>query len=214
VIATAADSNSGTAPIREGFALDEARLIEWMTANIASFAGPLRIEQFKGGQSNPTYKLVTPNQTYVLRKKPPGPILKGAHAIEREAQVLTGLAKANFPVARVHGLCADENVIGTPFYVMEMVDGRIFWDATLPEIAREERPAYFEAMNATIAALHAVDYGAVGLGDYGRPGNFFERQIGRWSKQYLEDTEAGRDPNMDRLLDWLPAHTAISGSTI
>jgi aminoglycoside phosphotransferase (APT) family kinase protein len=167
---------------------------------------PLRIEQFKGGQSNPTYKLVTPNQAYVLRKKPPGPILKGAHAIEREAQVLTGLAKANFPVAGVHGLCADESTIGTPFYVMDMVEGRIFWDATLPEIAREERPAYFDAMNATIAALHAVDYEAVGLGDYGRPGNYFERQIGRWSKQYLEDTEAGRDPNMDRLLDWLPAN--------
>jgi aminoglycoside phosphotransferase (APT) family kinase protein len=206
VIATAADSNSGTTPAREGFALDEAQLIEWMAANVAGFAGPLRIEQFKGGQSNPTYKLVTPNQAYVLRKKPPGPILKGAHAIEREAQVLTGLAKANFPVAGVHGLCADESTIGTPFYVMDMVEGRIFWDATLPEIAREERPAYFDAMNATIAALHAVDYEAVGLGDYGRPGNYFERQIGRWSKQYLEDTEAGRDPNMDRLLDWLPAN--------
>lgn len=206
MIATAAESNSGTTTVRGGFALDEARLIEWMAADVAGFAGPLRIEQFKGGQSNPTYKLVTPNQAYVLRKKPPGPILKGAHAIEREAQVLTGLAKAQFPVAHVYGLCADESVIGTPFYVMDMVEGRIFWDATLPEIARDDRPSYFDAMNATIAALHAVDYGAVGLGDYGRPGNYFERQIGRWSKQYLEDTEAGRDPNMDRLIDWLPAN--------
>jgi aminoglycoside phosphotransferase (APT) family kinase protein len=200
------DSNSGTTQVRKGFELSEARLVEWMKANVAGFAGPLTIEQFKGGQSNPTYKLVTPDRAYVLRRKPSGPILKGAHAIEREAQVLTGLAKADFPVAQVHGLCSDNTVIGTPFYVMDMVEGRIFWDATLPEIAPDDRPSYFDAMNATIARLHAVDYAAVGLGDYGRPGNYFERQIGRWSKQYLDDAEAGRDPNMDCLLDWLPNH--------
>jgi aminoglycoside phosphotransferase (APT) family kinase protein len=213
VTATGHDSNSGTTAVREGFALDEARLAEWLQANVGGFAGPLAIEQFRGGQSNPTYKLVTPNHAYVLRRKPSGPILKGAHAIEREAQVLTGLAKANFPVAHLHGLCADESVIGTSFYVMDMVEGRIFWDATLPDIAREERLAYFDAMNATIAALHAVDYVGVGLGEYGRPGNYFERQIGRWSKQYLEDVEAGRDPNMDRLLDWLPNHIPSGDET-
>jgi aminoglycoside phosphotransferase (APT) family kinase protein len=213
VTATGHDSNSGTTPVREGFALDEGHLAEWLQANVDDFIGPLVIEQFRGGQSNPTYKLVTPNRAYVLRRKPSGPILKGAHAIEREAQVLTGLAKANFPVAHVHGLCADESVIGTSFYVMDMVEGRIFWDATLPDIAREERLAYFDAMNATIAALHAVDYVGVGLGEYGRPGNYFERQIGRWSKQYLEDVEAGRDPNMDRLLDWLPNHIPSGDET-
>jgi aminoglycoside phosphotransferase (APT) family kinase protein len=213
VTATGHDRNSGTTAVREGFALNEARLAEWLQANVDDFIGPLAIEQFRGGQSNPTYKLVTPDRAYVLRRKPSGPILKGAHAIEREAQVLTGLAKANFPVAHVHGLCADESVIGTSFYVMDMVEGRIFWDATLPEIARDERPAYFDAMNATIAALHAVDYVAVGLGEYGRPGNYFERQIGRWSKQYLEDVEAGRDPNMDRLLDWLPNHIPSGDET-
>jgi aminoglycoside phosphotransferase (APT) family kinase protein len=213
VIAAGADSNSGTTAVREGFALDEARLIEWMEANVAGFAGPLFIEQFRGGQSNPTYKLITPNRAYVLRRKPSGPILRGAHAIEREAQVLIGLAKANFPVAQIHGLCVNESVIGTPFYVMDMVPGRIFWDATLSEIVPDERAAYFDAMNEVIAALHAVDYASVGLGEYGRPGNYFERQIGRWSKQYLEDTEAGRDPNMDRLLSWLPNHIPSGDDT-
>lgn len=200
------DNNSGTTLVREGFALNEVRLTAWMEANVAGFGGPLTVEQFKGGQSNPTYKLISPNQAYVLRRKPSGPILKGAHAIEREAQVLIGLVKPAFPVPHVYGLCADESVIGTPFYVMDMVEGRIFWDATLPEMAREERPAYFDAMNATIAALHAVDYAAFGLGEYGRPGNYFERQIGRWSKQYRGDTEAGRNPNMDRLREWLAAN--------
>jgi aminoglycoside phosphotransferase (APT) family kinase protein len=133
-------------------------------------------------------------------------LLKGAHAIEREAQVLTGLGKAGFPVARIYGLCTDDSVIGTWFYVMAMVEGRIFWDATLPEIPAADRPAYFDAMNATMAQLHGMDYRAIGLADYGRPGNYFQRQIARWSKQYLEDIEAGRDPNMDRLIDWLPAH--------
>lgn len=200
------EANSGTTPVRAGYAFDEARLCRWMEANVAGFQGPLQVEQFKGGQSNPTYKLVTPGRAYVLRRKPPGPILKGAHAIEREAQVLIGLAKADFPVARVYAVCTDDDVIGTWFYVMAMVDGRIFWDATLPEIAPEDRPAYFDAMNATMARLHMVDYEAVGLGSYGKPGNYFARQIGRWSKQYLEDELAGRDPNMDRLIEWLPAN--------
>jgi len=201
-----AEANTGTTPVREAHRFDEAALLLWMEANVAGFAGPMRVEQFKGGQSNPTYKLVTPDRAYVLRRKPPGQLLKGAHAIEREAQVLTGLGKAGFPVAPIYGLCTDDSVIGTWFYVMAMVEGRIFWDATLPEIAAAERPAYFDAMNATMAQLHGVDYQAIGLADYGRPGNYFQRQIARWSKQYLEDIEAGRDVNMDRLIDWLPAH--------
>ena len=203
---TGQDANSGTTPVRAGFAFDEASLARWMADHVPDFAGPLTVEQFKGGQSNPTYKLVTPGKAYVLRRKPPGQLLKGAHAVEREAQVLTGLAKAGFPVAHVHALCTDDAVIGTWFYVMDMVEGRVFWDAALPDVPRDERPAYYDAMNATMAALHSVDYQAVGLGDYGRPGNYFERQIGRWSKQYLEDVDAGRDPNMDRLIEWLPAN--------
>jgi aminoglycoside phosphotransferase (APT) family kinase protein len=199
--------------VREGYAFDVSTLDAWMATHVEGYRGPLSIEQFSGGQSNPTYKLVTPSRSYVLRRKPPGQLLKGAHAVEREAQVLEGLGRAGFPVAHVYGLCTDEGVIGTWFYVMEMVEGRIFWDATFPEVSREDRPAYFDAMNETIARLHGVDYQAVGLGDYGRPGNYFARQIGRWSKQYLEDAEAGRDPNMDRLVEWLPEHIPTGDET-
>lgn len=152
--AAAQDANAGTTPVREGYRFDEAALARWMEAEVEGFSGPLTVEQFKGGQSNPTYKLVTPGRSYVLRRKPPGPVLKGAHAVEREAQVLSALGSVGFPVAHVHGLCTDESVIGSWFYVMEMVEGRIFWDATFPEVSREERPAYFDAMNATIAQLH------------------------------------------------------------
>ncbi|MDX3909550.1 MAG: phosphotransferase [Sphingobium sp.] len=200
----AAEENVGTTPVREGYGFDEAALAAWMQANVAGYVGPFVVEQFKGGQSNPTYKLVTPGKSYVLRRKPPGQLLKGAHAVEREAKVLTGLARADFPVAHVHGLCTDDSVIGTWFYLMDMVEGRIFWDATVPGVSNAERAGIFDAMNATIARLHMVDYRAVGLSDYGRPGNYFERQIGRWSNQYLEDGDAGRDPYMDRLIAWLP----------
>ncbi|MBF9151489.1 phosphotransferase [Novosphingobium jiangmenense] len=203
----AQEANAGTTPVREGYRFDEAALSRWMEGHVEGFSGPLTVEQFKGGQSNPTYKLVTPDRAYVLRRKPPGPVLKGAHAVEREAKVLSALGSVGFPVAKVYGLCTDESVIGSWFYVMEMVEGRIFWDATFPEVPREERPAYFDAMNATIAQLHSIDHEAVGLGDYGKPGNYFARQVGRWSKQYLEDELAGRDPDMDALVEWLP--TAI-----
>jgi len=213
-----AEANSGTTPVRAGYEIDVARLTAWMEANVAGFAGPLTIEQFKGGQSNPTYKLVTLGAKYVLRRKPPGELLKGAHAVEREAQVMTGLGRARtngtgFPVPHVHGICTDDDVIGTWFFVMDMVEGRIFWDATFPEVSREDRPAYFDAMNATIAALHTVDYVGVGLGDYGKPGNYFARQIGRWSKQYLADEEAGRNEDMDRLVAWLPENIPAGDET-
>ena len=201
-----AAANVGTTPVREAHRFDEAALARWMEDHVAGFAGPLTVEQFKGGQSNPTYKLVTPGHAYVLRRKPPGQLLKGAHAVEREAKVLSALGSVGFPVAHIHGLCTDDSVIGTWFYVMDMVDGRIFWDATFPDVGRSERPAYFDAMNDTLARLHKVDYEAVGLGDYGRSGNYFERQIARWSKQYLDDVDAGRDPHMDRLIEWLPAN--------
>ena len=198
-----AAANSGTTPVREGYGFDEAALARWMAANVPDFAGPLTVEQFKGGQSNPTYKLVTPGRSYVLRRKPPGELLPGAHAVDREAKVLSGLGGAGFPVAHVYGLCTDESVIGTWFYVMDMVEGRIFWDATLPEVPREDRPAYFDAMNAAMAQLHSFDPAAIGLGDYGKPGNYFARQIGRWGKQYQADELAGRNADMDVVLEWL-----------
>ena len=155
--ALAGESNAGTTSVRAGYGFDVAALDAWMRGHVDGYAGPLVVEQFKGGQSNPTYKLVTPGRHYVLRRKPPGQLLKGAHAVEREAKVLTGLGKAGFPVAHVYGLCTDDSVIGTWFYVMEMVEGRIFWDATFPGVATAERAGYFDAMNATIAALHSVD---------------------------------------------------------
>ncbi len=199
-----AAQNSGTTAVRPGFELDIARLSQWMGENVEGFARPLGIEQFKGGQSNPTYKLTTPGKNYVLRRKPPGQLLKGAHAVEREAAAMQGLGKAGFPVPHVHGVCTDDAVIGTWLFVMDMVEGRIFWDTTFPEVSREDRPLYFDAMNATLAQLHQVDYVAVGLGDYGRPGIYFERQIGRWTKQYLANEEAGRNEDMDLLVAWLP----------
>jgi aminoglycoside phosphotransferase (APT) family kinase protein len=196
--------NQGTREVREAHRFDVGALEAWMERQVDGFAGPLSVEQFKGGQSNPTYKLMTPGRSYVLRRKPPGKLLPGAHAVDREYRVITALGEAGFPVARSYGLCDDESVIGTPFYVMEMVEGRIFWEPGFPEVSDAERPAYFDAMNATIAQLHSLDPEAIGLGDYGKPGNYFERQIGRWSKQYLGDVEAGRVPAMDRLVEWLP----------
>ena len=199
-------ANRGTAEVREAHRFEADRLDSWMCENVEGYKGPLRVEQFKGGQSNPTYKLITPARSYVLRRKPPGALLPGAHAVDREYRVIDALDRQGFPVARPYTLCLDETVVGTPFYVMEMVDGRIFWDAWLPELAADERPAYFDAMNAVIARLHLIDPGAAGLGDYGKPGNYFARQIGRWSKQYLGDVEAGRVASMDKLVEWLPAN--------
>jgi aminoglycoside phosphotransferase (APT) family kinase protein len=187
--------------------IDQTALEAFMTANVAGFTGPLTISQFKGGQSNPTYRLETPGALYVLRKKPPGPLFKGAHDVLREARVMGALAETAVPVPPVVASSEDESIIGSAFFIMALVEGRIFWDTTFPDVPHEVRAAYFDAMNATIAALHQVDHHAVGLGDYGRPGNYFKRQIARWSKQYLDDAEAGRDSNMDALAEWLP--TAI-----
>jgi aminoglycoside phosphotransferase (APT) family kinase protein len=196
---------AGTTPVRAGFEINEAALARWMAAHVAGFAGPMTVAQFRGGQSNPTYRIDTPGAAYVLRRKPAGALLKGAHAVEREARVMAALGATGFPVPRVHGLCTDEGVIGSWFYVMDMVEGRIFWDATLPGFDTQERAACFDAMNATIARLHAVDPADVGLADYGRPGNYFARQIARWSQQYRDDPEAGRDADMDALVERLPA---------
>lgn len=206
VNASVHEANIGTTPVRDGFGFDEAALARWMRLHVEGFSGPLTVEQFKGGQSNPTYKLITPDACYVLRRKPPGVTLPGAHDIEREARILAALHKEGFPAAAVHGVCTDEAVIGTRFFVMQMIEGRIFWDASLPDIPKADRPAYFDAMNRTIAALHNIDYASIGLSDFGKPGNYIARQISRWSRQYLQDLDAGRDEDMDRLVEWLPAH--------
>ncbi|MFM8542846.1 MAG: phosphotransferase [Chakrabartia sp.] len=202
--ASGASANSGTSTVREQHRFDEAALANWMAAHVDGYAGPLEVAQFKGGQSNPTYRLSTPTRNYVLRRKPPGQTVQGAHAVDREARILQALAPAGFPVAHVYGLCTDDSVIGSWFYIMELVEGRIFWDASFSEVPHDQRPAYFDAMNATIAQLHSLDYAALGLEGFGRRGNYFERQIRRWSRQYMEDEEAGRDGDMDALLEWLP----------
>ncbi|MBP8233820.1 MAG: phosphotransferase [Rhizorhabdus sp.] len=199
-------ADRGLEAVRAAHRFDEAALAGWLEDNVAGYAGPLSVSQFSGGQSNPTYRLHTPGRDYVLRRKPPGVLLKGAHAVEREYRVISALNAAGFPTPRTYGLCEDEAVIGTPFYVMDLVVGRNFWNTAFPDVSREERAALFDAMNATIASLHSIDPAAIGLGDYGRPGNYFERQIGRWSKQYLDDADAGRVAAMDRLIEWLPAN--------
>ena len=206
-------ANTGTTAVREGYDFDERALLGWMAQNVEGFAGPLQVEQFKGGQSNPTYKLSTPGRDYVLRRKPPGDLLPGAHAVDREARVQQALGKQGFPVARIYGLCTDEAIIGTWFYVMEMVEGRIFWDATFPDVSRKDCPAYFDAMNAAMAQLHSFNPAAIGLGDYGKPGNYFARQIGRWTRQYQADEMAGRDANMDALVEWLPENIPSGDET-
>ena len=200
------DQFIGTMPVQDKHRFDVASLERFMQASVADFRGPLQVEQFKGGQSNPTFLLRTPSQCYVLRRKPPGKLLPGAHAVDREYKVLAALGAQGFPVPRVYGLCEDESVIGTPFYVMDMVPGRIVWEAEFPGLSREQRAAHFDTMNATIAQLHSYDPDAIGLGDYGKATGFVERQVARWSKQYLTDTDAGRVPAMDRLVDWLGKH--------
>jgi aminoglycoside phosphotransferase (APT) family kinase protein len=202
------DQFSGTMDVRDQHRIDVFALEAYMRQHVEGFAGPLELRQFKGGQSNPTYQLITPTHKYVLRRKPPGQLLSGAHAVEREYKVITALGRhSDVPVARTYALCEDETVIGTAFYIMDHVEGRVIWEASFPEVSLAERPRYFDAMNETLAKLHKVDYAAIGLGDYGRPGNYFARQIARWSKQYLEDEQAGRFEAMDQLVQWLPQNS-------
>jgi aminoglycoside phosphotransferase (APT) family kinase protein len=198
------DAFSGTAEVREGHRFDEARLAAWMEAHVDGYAGPLTVQQFKGGQSNPTYKLITPDKNYVLRRKPPGQLLASAHAVDREYKVITALGQTDVPVARTYGLCTDDSVIGTWFYVMDCVDGRVIWGPTFPDVDRATRPRYFEAMVDALAKLHMADFNAIGLGDFGKTDGYMGRQIHRWSKQYLEDPAAGKFDEMDQLSDWLP----------
>ncbi|MDI3511605.1 MAG: hypothetical protein PWQ61_2370 [Betaproteobacteria bacterium] len=196
---------TGTRPVSDQHAFDVAALQSWLQQHLPGFAGPLSVEMFKGGQSNPTYKLLTPGKAYVMRAKP-GPVAKllpSAHAIEREFRVMSALRQTDVPVAQMHVLCEDESVIGRAFYVMECVEGRVMWDQSLPGMSREQRGAIYDEMNRVMAALHSVRPDAIGLSDYGKPGNYFERQIGRWSKQYVASITQPIAA-MDQLMEWLP----------
>jgi len=196
---------AGTMPVEERHRFDVDALDSYLRTHVAGYEGPLAVEQFRGGQSNPTFMLTAGGRPYVLRKKPPGKLLPSAHAVDREHRVMTALAGSGVPVPRTHVLCMDESVIGTAFFVMDCVDGRIHWDYTLKDLPRDDRAAIYDEMNRVIAVLHGVDYAAVGLGDYGRPGNYLARQIARWSKQYRA-SETKKIEAMDRLIEWLPAN--------
>lgn len=189
--------------VRAGFELDAAALEAWMRTRMEVPSGSLAITQFSGGQSNPTYQVRAGDQSFVLRRKPPGPLLKGAHDVLREARVMGALGEDGFPVPRILGVCEDPTVIGTAFYLMQHVEGRIVWDPAADIASPDERAATFDAMNATLAGLHSLDIDALGLSDYGRRGGFVQRQTALWTRQYREDADAGRDENMDRLVDWL-----------
>jgi aminoglycoside phosphotransferase (APT) family kinase protein len=206
------DKFIGTRAVSQQHQIDEKALTGWLEANLDGFKGPLTIEMFKGGQSNPTYKLVTPSRSYVMRAKP-GPVAKllpSAHAVEREYKVMSGLAGTDVPVPRMYCLCEDESVIGRAFYVMEFMAGRVLWDQSLPGMSKAERGAIYDEMNRVMAALHTVKFAERGLADYGKPGNYFERQIGRWSKQYVASVTQPI-PEMDKLMEWLPTHIPASG---
>ncbi|MDE2577268.1 MAG: phosphotransferase family protein [Hyphomicrobiales bacterium] len=194
---------SGVKQVDERQRFDEARLAAWMEQNVSGFAGPLTVMQFKGGQSNPSFRLETPGAKYVLRRKPAGKLLPSAHAVDREFRVISALYPTGFPVARPYALCMDDGVIGSAFYVMDMVEGRIFWDATLPDHDPAERKAIYEAEIATLARLHQFDPNAIGLSDYGKPGNYFARQIDRWTKQYRA-SETRRIEKVEKLIEFLP----------
>ena len=187
------------------FPEDCTALDVWAAAHVADFVGPSRAKKFDTGQSNPTYLIETPARRYVLRRKPPGKLLKSAHAVDREFRVLGALCGVAFPAPRPLALCEDENIIGSMFYLMQHVAGRIFWDPALPGLALNERTAIYDAMNAALAQLHSVDIAAVGLADYGRPGSYFARQLQRWTEQYRA-SETVAMPDMDRLIAWLGAH--------
>jgi aminoglycoside phosphotransferase (APT) family kinase protein len=200
---TRQDQFSGTREVLDAHQFDKELLQDYMSSHVEGFHGPLTVSQFKGGQSNPTYLLESPGGKYVLRRKPPGKLLKSAHAVDREFRVISALYAADFPVPRPFVLCEDELVAGTTFFIMEFVEGRIFWELDLPHCDRDERAAIYDNANRTIARLHGLDVGKIGLLDYGKPGNYFARQISRWSKQYLASQTASI-PEMDNLIRWLP----------
>ena len=189
--------------VRDAHKFDEAALETYMQVHVEGFVGPLTVRQFEGGQSNPTFQLITPSQRYVLRKQPPGELLPSAHQVDREYRVMHALYDTAVPVPKMYCLCEDSAIIGTKFYVMEMVEGRLFTDTTLPSMRPSERNAIYLDLARVMAELHKVDPETVGLTDFGRPGNYYERQIGRWSKQYIASKTEQIDA-MDTLIDWLP----------
>ena len=210
--ATAQELFTGTKEVTDQHKFDESKLEAWMQAHVEGFQGPLEVRQFKGGQSNPTYQLVTPSKRYVMRRKPPGKLLPSAHAVDREFRVISALYPLGYPVARPYGLCEDEDVIGTMFYIMDMVEGRILWDGTLPGYDPAERRAIYEAKVKTFADLHNVDWKAAGLEGFGKEGDYVARQIHRWTKQYqLSETRTISD--MDKLIEWLPENIPPNETT-
>ncbi len=194
---------SGTKEVEERHRVNEASLDAWMQEHVDGYAGPLTVLQFKGGQSNPTYRLNTPTRSYVMRRKPFGKLLPSAHAVDREFRVISALGKQGFPVAHAYALCTDDAVIGSAFYIMSMEEGRVFWDPLLPTQTPESRRAIFDAKIETLAGLHQYDPEAIGLGDFGKPGNYFARQIDRWTKQY-KASETEIIPEIEKLIAWLP----------
>lgn len=195
---------SQTTVVRHGHEIDREALDRYLRAHLNGYRGPLEIRQFEGGQSNPTYLLHTAHRDYVLRKKPPGQLLPSAHQVEREYRVMTALGGGAIPVPHTELLCADESIIGTPFFVMHCVDGRVFRQPHLPGVSEQDRAAMYDDMAGVLARLHQVDIAAAGLADYGKPGNYYARQISRWSQQYLA-AKTDDIPSMDRLMEWLPA---------
>jgi aminoglycoside phosphotransferase (APT) family kinase protein len=199
-------------PVREAHRFDEAALAEYLGKQLDGFEGPLEVEQFEGGQSNPTYRVSAAGRHYVLRKKPPGELLRSAHQVDREYRVISALADSDVPVPKTYLLCEDPAVIGTPFYLMEWVEGRVVSDSALPSFTPAERARLYDDFVRVLASLHRVDPLAVGLGDFGRPGNYYTRQISRWSRQY-EASKTDPIPEMDALMEWLPAHVPESDET-
>jgi aminoglycoside phosphotransferase (APT) family kinase protein len=196
---------TGLGEVSEAHRFDVDALARYLERRIDGFAGRVRVQQFLGGQSNPTYLVSADGQRYVLRRKPPGKLLPSAHAVEREYRVIAALAATGVPVPRAKALCEDPDVIGTPFYVMEYVPGRILSDPALPELSPPERALIYDHMNEVLARLHRVDWQEIGLGDFGRPGNYYARQIHRWTSQYRA-SETEKIEAMERLMEWLPAH--------
>ena len=199
--------------VREAHRFDEAALDAYLHAHVEDYSGPLTVKQFEGGQSNPTFQLVTPNRTYVMRKQPPGELLPSAHQVDREYRVMHAIWETDVPVPKMNCLCEDTDVIGTKFYVMEMVDGRLFTETRLPSLNRAERRAIYLDLARVMALLHTVDVEALGLSSFGRPGNYYERQIGRWSKQY-EASKTEQIDAMDTLMAWLPDNIPADTSTV
>lgn len=192
-------------PVRDAHRFDEARLDAWMTEHVDGYTGSLQVRQFKGGQSNPTFWLADRDRQYALRKKPPGKLLQSAHMVDREFRVMHALRDTEVPTAKMYALCEDEAVIGTAFFVMEYVQGRIFWNVQLPDLGSSERAAVYEELARVLAAIHTVDLDAVGLADYGRPDAYVARQVKRWSKQYVASQTADV-VDMNTLIEWLPAN--------